>query len=303
MTITVAALCAASPMAMSLQHAGSLMQIELPGTMPEARGGPAGQQAGPPERFVIARGVAVVPVRGVLTPDNALLEYYLGWTTYAGLVETMGELAANADVSAVVIEGNSPGGFVIGIQAAAQAIAAVAAVKPVHALVNPLAASAAYWLVSQAREVTMTPGAVVGSIGVAVTSPSAQVPDTRGDRWFTLTSSHARAKLPDPGTDEGRAELQRHLDETEAEFHAAVSAGRKIAAGDLAARLSVTDDPRDGGATFGPARAQAIGLADRMETRADFYARVFGAYAPKPRSVASRAFAAQAAAAAAQARL
>ncbi|PTR18286.1 peptidase S49-like protein [Cereibacter azotoformans] len=166
--------------------------------------------------------------------------------------------------------------------------------KPVHALVSPLAASAAYWFASQATEIVMTPGAVAGSIGVALTAAAHVQPGANGAQIFEMSSRHARTKRPDASTEAGRAELQRSLDEAEAAFHA-------IPAAELAARLSVTDDPQDGAAAFRAAEAIRRGLADRTETRAAFYARLTARTAPKSRSP-SRAFAARAAAAKAVAR-
>ncbi|RHZ91366.1 S49 family peptidase [Cereibacter sphaeroides] len=267
---------------------------------PEAGAVALGTAAGPtvPDRFIVSRGLAVVPVRGILTPNMAQYERWFGWATYHGLAETLAHLAASEDAAAIVLEIDSPGGLVTGIEAAAEAIAAAAAVKPVHALVSPLAASAAYWLASQASEIVMTPGAVAGSIGIALTAAAHVQPGANGAQIFEMSSRHARAKRPDASTEAGRAELQRSLDEAEAAFHAAVSAGRAIPAAELAARLSVTDDPQDGGATFRAPEAIRRGLADRTETRAAFYARLTARTAPKPRSP-SRAFAARAAAAAA----
>lgn len=286
----IAGLIDGQVMALSDPHAAVLLGQAMPGE--------AVPQAAQPERFVIQRGIAVVPIRGMLTPNSVLLEYYLGWTTYLGLAETLRELAANADVGAIVLDVDSPGGFVVGLDGAAEAVRRAARAKPVHALASPLAASAAYWLACQARDLTVTPGGVVGSIGIALSASASVAPGTNGRQQVDMTSTHARAKRPDPMTDEGRAELQRSLDAEEARFHAAVAAGRKISLADLPGRLSVTDDPRDGGAVFSPEEAVARGLADRVETRDDFYIRVQGAYAPRPRAQ-SRAFAARARAAAA----
>ncbi|MCJ8139362.1 S49 family peptidase [Falsirhodobacter halotolerans] len=291
----IASLLGSAPVAMAMDYAHAHLSAELPGGFEAAQRG--GAMTAAVERFTVQRGVAVVPVRGLLTFNNPMLERYLGWTTYVGLIETMTDLARNPDVASVVLEGDSPGGFVTGLDAAAQAVAECAAVKPVHGLVSPLAASGGYWLLSQATDISMTPGSVVGSIGIVVNASAPMQPDSEGDQTFVLTSTHARAKRPDPTTDLGRAELQRSLDEAEAQFHAVVAAGRGIPIEDLAARLSVTDDPRDGGATFAPADAIARGLADQAETRAAFYDRVFGTYASKPRTTASRGYAARAAAA------
>ncbi|WP_444430882.1 hypothetical protein ACTTAM_08335 [Rhodobacter capsulatus] len=124
-----------------------------------------------------------------------------------------------------------------------------------------------------------------------------------GCRLFDFTSRHARAKWPDPATEDGKAEIRRGLDRTEARFHAAVAEGRGIAPEDLAARLSVSDDPEDGGAVFEAAEALARGLADRIETRAAFYARLRAAHAPAPRKGLARGARALARRARAKARL
>lgn len=254
------------------------------------------------ERYAVARGMAVVPVRGLLTPNMFAFERWMGWTTYQGLEQSMMELVANEDCSGIVLDMDCPGGMVWGIEGAAVAIAAAAAVKPVHVLVNPLAASAAYWLASQATEIVATPGCVIGSIGVRQMASAPVQPDNWGDQWFEISSSHARAKNPDPTTEAGMTELRRGLDDAEARFHMAVSAGRGIELSALPERLSVTGDPQDGGAVFSPDDAIARGLADSLETRDQFYARVGAIYAPPPRAQ-SVAYAAQAAAAQARAAL
>lgn len=253
--------------------------------------------AGPVERFTVRGGVAVVPLRGVLTPNSEVLERWLGWSTYFGITETVTELAGRADVSAIILDVDSPGGMVVGCAAAAQAVAAAAAIKPVHTIALPLMASAAYWIGSQGTDIAVAPGGLVGSIGVAMVASSVVGPNNHGEQLYSLTSTHARAKWPDPATEEGMTELRRSLDEAEAQFHGAVSAGRGIPLDDLPARLSVTEDPRDGGAVFGGAAAIERGLADTIEGRAAFYDRVFRTYGGNGRTSSSARFSAQAAAA------
>lgn len=250
------------------------------------------------ERFAVVRGVAVMPLRGMLTPNSAALEKYMGWSTYAGIEAACDELAAADDVRAVIVEVDSPGGFVMGLAGAVAAFARLASVKPVYALANPLAASAAYAVASQATEISVTPGAIVGSVGVMREASAPIQPDMMGEQWSVHVSSHARAKWPNPQTDAGLAEIARSLDLAETEFHGFVAAGRGIAPDALLAALSVTDDPADGGAVFSPADAIARGLADTVETRAAFYNRVMAAHAPPPISKPSaRAFMARARAA------
>ncbi|TMV83232.1 S49 family peptidase [Thioclava sp. BHET1] len=295
-TRTIAALLGAAPLALDPVYGAELLASDIPSAAQSGTASALGVPQG--ERFAISRSVAVVPVRGILTPNNALLEKYLGWSTYTGLMDTAGDLAAADDVSAVVLDINSPGGLVLGCEGAVQAIAQMAKVKPVYALAAPLAASAAYWIGSQARELSLTPGATVGSIGVRADLSWPVAPGSDGQQRAIFTSAHAKGKAPDPTDARGQSLVQADIDALEARFLAAVAAGRKIATADLPARLSATDDPADGGGCFWPEVAVARGLADRIETSRDFYNRVLEAHAPKPRATGrARALSAQAAAA------
>lgn len=276
--MSIAALLGRQIMAVDLEAARGLLAQRVPravalGAVFAADAGDLRIEAG--ERFGIYRGVAVMPVRGILTPASAELERYLGWATYQGIVESCAALAASPDVAAVILEFDSPGGMTRAMASAVEAIAALAKVKPVYALVNPLAASAAYGLAAQAADITLIAGAEVGSIGVMLEGADPVAPDMMGDQWRTLTSSHARAKRPSFLSEAGVALWQVQLDRLEGEFHASVAAGRKMALADLLARVSLTDNPADGGGMFGGADAVARGLADRVATRAGFYEAVF----------------------------
>ncbi|OIQ32312.1 MAG: peptidase S49 [Alphaproteobacteria bacterium MedPE-SWcel] len=262
----------------------------------------AGVEIGRGERFAVHRGVAYVPVRGILSPNSALLEKYMGWATYHGLTETMDALTASDEVRAVVMFFDTPGGAVIGIQGAAEAIKACAAVKPVHGLVHPLAASAGYWLASQCREIIASPGSWVGSVGTMLTGFQPMQPGSGGDQGFILTSQHAGAKRPDLSSEDGRAVAMVRLDAMEAEFHAAISEGRGISVEDLKSKLSRSEDSTKGGDVFWGADAVARGLVDGIETVAAFMARISELYAPKSQA-RSQAYLARASAARAQASL
>ncbi len=286
---TIASLFAATDLAICAQSAQPLLSLPMPEAETKAMTNAAMIARG--ERFAISRNVAVVPVKGLLTPNFFALERWLGWTTYQGLEDTLSQLANNEEVSAVLLEFDTPGGMVLGVEAANAAIAACAKVKPVHALVNPLCASAGYWLACASIEITATAGSLIGSIGTMRGAYAAEAP------FYEFRSSHAQAKNPDPTTNDGKAEIQNVLDLAEAKFHQAIATGRKIDLADLPARLSATDDVKDGGRAFEVAEARSRGLIDTVETRDAFYARIFAKYGPKPRASARRAMAAKAKAA------
>ncbi|MBL4761779.1 MAG: S49 family peptidase, partial [Gammaproteobacteria bacterium] len=132
----IASFFAASDMALCPANAQNLLSQPLPNMAVEAVTSAAMMARG--ERFAISRGVAVVPIRGILTPNMFMLERYMGWATYQGLEDTFGMLAANEEVAAIVPIFDTPGGMVLGLEGAASAIGAAAKIKPVHALIHPL---------------------------------------------------------------------------------------------------------------------------------------------------------------------
>ncbi|MGR3452887.1 S49 family peptidase [Pseudooceanicola sp.] len=295
--MNVSALIGGSALAIHAAQGLPMLQRDLPQAAVDAQ---AVIEIERGQRFAVARGIAVVPVSGLLTPNFYLLERYLGWATYHGIVATMQELAANEDVQAIAMVYDTPGGLVLGAEGASAAIAAAARVKPVHALVNPLAASAGFHLASQSTDITLTPGSWVGSIGtMSTTFQPVQPGEYDGTQIFITTSTHADAKRPDASTDAGRALIQQQLDAFESDFLDAVARGRRLDREDLPARLSKTGNDREGGDIYWGADAQARGLVDRIETEAAFWERMMAAYAPKPRRT-SRGASARAAAALAQ---
>ena len=89
-------------------------------------------------------------------------------------LEELDELRSDATIKAVVLRVDSPGGDVGGSQELHDAVARLAAEKPVVVSVGSVAASGAYYAAMAADSIVCTPGAVVGSIGVILTYPTAE---------------------------------------------------------------------------------------------------------------------------------
>ncbi len=108
--------------------------------------------------------IAVVRIVGILLYD---FHFPPLATSARWLAATIRELAADKDVTGILLDIDSPGGVVTGVPEAADAIfAARKAGKTIIAVANPLAASAAYWLASQATKILSVPSGETGSIGV-----------------------------------------------------------------------------------------------------------------------------------------
>jgi signal peptide peptidase SppA len=113
-------------------------------------------------------GIAVLPLYGVVTQRGNMVDDVSGPGSVSTQVfaQALRQALADDTVSQILIDIDSPGGSVYGVSELADEIAAARTLKPVVAIANSLAASAAYWLGAQADELYVTPGGEVGSIGV-----------------------------------------------------------------------------------------------------------------------------------------
>jgi len=123
--------------------------------------------------------IAVLNLSGPIVPRSSGVEDMSG-PTMASLdrfSRAFDEAAANDRHTAIVLNVDSPGGRVDMVpEVAAKIRAARNDVRPIIAVANTYAASAAYWIASAADEIVVTPSGEVGSIGVYTcllyTSPS-----------------------------------------------------------------------------------------------------------------------------------
>jgi protease-4 len=110
----------------------------------------------PPQAPTAAVGgsyVARVAVNGIITDD-------------AKLQDAVRRVATDADAAGLIVAIDSPGGSVAGGEALHDAIAAVAAVKPVVAVMGGTAASAGYMIAVPATRIFARQSTLTGSIGV-----------------------------------------------------------------------------------------------------------------------------------------
>lgn len=110
--------------------------------------------------------VAVLPLRGTLIPRADLMTEMSGGTSLERWTAAFRQAVADPGVSAIVLDVDSPGGSVFGVQEAADVVYKARGGKPVAAVANSLMASAAYWIGVAADELVVTPSGEVGSIGV-----------------------------------------------------------------------------------------------------------------------------------------
>ena len=116
--------------------------------------------------YRIDKGVAIIPITGVLTKRPTILQSLFGGTSMEAVANQLRQAVSNPLVSSIVLDVDSPGGTVDGTGDLADAVAQIRKSHPVVAFVDGIMASAAYWIGSQADWVICPNTGEVGSIGV-----------------------------------------------------------------------------------------------------------------------------------------
>ena len=179
--------------------------------------------------------VAVIDLNGTLTKRGSSLS---ASSSLIRLRQSVRQAAADETVGAILLRIDSPGGTTAGTADLAKEVAAAAEKKPCVAFVEDLCASAAYWVASQCDQIVANDRtAMIGSIGTFIGlydySASAAM---SGIKAITIKTGKFKA-AGFPGS-EITAEQQTHfqglVDSTQAEFSAAVAAGRELSAAQVA---------------------------------------------------------------------
>jgi signal peptide peptidase SppA len=228
--------------------------------------------------------VATIPLKGVLTPSASLLAMLFGMgSSLNSFRSDLQKATVSPEVSHIVLDIDSPGGLVDHIPEAAQEIRQAAAKKPVIAVANTLAASAAYWLASQGTELSVTPSGEAGSIGVYSVHKDLSEAHAKAGVKPTIVSAGKRKTEGNPYealSSDAVEGLQEAVNDYYSMFTRDVARGRGVS----------TSDVRNGfgeGRTLTAKRAVDAGLADRVETLPSAVARAVkgeGLSASSPRS-------------------
>ena len=162
--------------------------------------------------------VARLSISGLITEDRKL-------------VAAVNKLADDDSVKALLVVINSPGGTVAGGESLHDAIARVAATKPVVAVMGGVAASAGYMVAVPAHRILARAATLTGSIGVLLEAPEfSGLLATIGVRTQTITSGPMKDQpsLTRPMTPEGREVVQGLVMDMYDQFVSMVAAGRHM---------------------------------------------------------------------------
>lgn len=179
--------------------------------------------------LVTGNGTAIITMVGDLVNRGAWIGADCGMISYDGLKAQFIAAAQDESITDVVLDMESPGGEAVGCMEAAAVQRDLAAIKPVIAVVNGMAASAMYALASGATRIVSIPSGISGSIGVVMLHLNLAAYLEKEGVQPTLIHAGAHKVDGNPFEalpDDVRADFQREVELFYSLFVATVVAGR-----------------------------------------------------------------------------
>lgn len=216
--------------------------------------------------------VGVIPVYGPVDQRMNADLMKAGGTSTEAVGAALDALLNDAQVEAVVLDVDSPGGSVYGTPELSDKIYNARGRKPIYAVANSMAASAGYWIASAAGDVAVTPAGDVGSVGVyAVHVDRSKEAEAEG---IAVTFVHAgKYKVEGhpyaPLGEEARAHFQERVDETYGKFLQALSRNRGVSPADVRRDFGQ-------GRLVGAGEAREARMVDRVMTFEELLGRLTG---------------------------
>lgn len=215
--------------------------------------------------------VAAVNISGILDKSDADTGVvidgtsYVWGTSYESILRAVKTAIADDQVGSILLRINSPGGAAIPTEPAADELYQLRqAGKPIVAMADDMAASAALFIATQASEFYLTPSGYVGSIGTILLAPDfSGALEREGIKVNVIKSTPSKdtGNPYRPMNDADRKMLQDEVDTLAGKFIAAVARGRDMSeqtVRDLAVQRVYLGQ-----------RAVDVGLADGVRTNVE----------------------------------
>lgn len=206
--------------------------------------------------------ISVIPIHGVIERRSSFLGELFGGTSIDAIRGAFRAAMADPDVQGVVLDIDSPGGGVGGVTELASEIRAARGQKPIYALADTTAGSAAFWLGAQAERFYVTPSGEVGSVGVyGVHMDISRALDAEGVTPTIISSAPRKTAESElaPLDDAALASIQARVDSFGDQFIGDVAKGRGISPDKVRSEYGE-------GASLLAKEALAAGMVDGIDT-------------------------------------
>lgn len=216
-----------------------------------------------PRFYQVRDGIAILPVTGTLVHKLGAMRPFSGMTGYDGITARLEQAISDPEVRGVLLDIDSPGGQVAGAFDCADMIERMRQKKPVWALSNDMACSAAMLLASACSHRMTTQTGRMGSIGVLMAHTS--IADALKKEGREVTLIYAGSHKVDGNPYEKLPESVR------AEFQEKIESARQLFAEKVAGYTGLTLQAvlDTEAAVYDGREAVKIGLANEVVNSAD----------------------------------
>ena len=241
-------------------------------------------QAPPANPTSLTSNIAVISVSGTLVRRAAAVDAASGLTSYSAISAQLAQAVRDPAVNAILLDIDSPGGEAGGAFDLADQIVAARQIKPIWAVANDDAFSAAYAIASAATRVYVTRTGGVGSVGVIALHVDQSQRDAMNGLRYTAVYAGDRKNDMSPhaplSTDAAQA-LQAEVDRLYGLFVSTVAVNRNLSAQDVQdteAGLYFAQDAIDAGLAdvVGTLDDALIALSEELQMKTTSIARIQG---------------------------
>lgn len=235
--------------------------------------------------YEVINGVAQIPVYGIIAKRMSMVNGISQprGTSVEEIERNFTKAVKDDNVEKILLDIDSPGGSVDGIDELSELIYESRGTKPIIAFANGMMASAAYYIGSAADKVYASKSAEVGSIGVyTVLQDLSVMAHNMGMKTEIIRAGKYKATGHPlkPLTEDDRAVVQTEIDKYFELFTDAIKRNRGFAVDEVAAVAN--------GKVFIGREAVEMGLVDGIE-RFDTLLRSAGKSSPKTSSATAKA--------------
>lgn len=224
---------------------------------------PHGYQAG-------GKVVRVISMHGTILPRAGMMAAMSGAVSLVSFQKVFREAAEDPNTAAIILDIDSPGGQVDLVPETVALIRShQRADRPIIALADTLAASAAYWIACAADELVVSPSGSVGAIGVYLLHQDISerlVAEGIKPSFIFEGPRKVEGNPYEPLSPEARNALQADIRMHYEMFTKDVARARGVAISVVRADPESTDKHFGGGRCYGAAQAVRLGMADRVAT-------------------------------------
>lgn len=207
-----------------------------------------------------AGSVGILALSGPIFPKANLMTELSGATSVEQFQSEFRAMLNDDNVESIVLDIDSPGGLSSMIPEMAKEVYEGNKVKPIVAVANTMAASAAYYIGSQAGRMFASPSALVGSIGTyTVHTDTTERDQAQGIKNTVIKAGKFKAISEEPLDRDAKDHLQNYVDEVNEGFLQDVARGRRTT------REDVFKNYGEGG-LVSLQQAQSVGMIDGVKT-------------------------------------